>query len=466
MKNKINNKVGDYLYFKPWNYQQYAINHIIDHEASGLFLDMGMGKTVSSLTAIEDLLLLGEATKVLVIAPKRVAEDTWSTEVEKWDHLKHLRISKILGTPKKREEAAESDADIYVTNRENVEWLVDNYFKNWKWDTLIIDELSSFKSSKAKRFRALKKVRPYCKRIVGLTGTPAPNSLIDLWPQLYLLDGGERLGKTITGYRERYFVPGDRNQFVVFNYNLREGAEEAIHNKISDICVSMKADDYLDMPERIDNIVRIDMPKKALKEYEELEKELIIQLDDEDISASNSAVLTGKLLQMCNGAIYADETKEVINIHDEKLNALMDIIEAANGKPVLIFYSFKHDLIRIKDYLKKNKIKGHELGCSEDIKKWNDGEIPVLLLHPASAGHGLNLQYGGNIIVWFGLTWSLELYQQACARLYRQGQKESVVIHHIIARSTVDEDVMKALQGKEINQNLLLEAVKARIKNQ
>lgn len=418
------------------------------------------------MTAIDDLLFLDEASKVLVIAPKRVAEDTWSTEVEKWDHLKHLRISKILGTPKKREEAAESDADIYVTNRENVEWLVDNYFKNWKWDTLIIDELSSFKSSKAKRFRALKKVRPYFKRIVGLTGTPAPNSLIDLWPQLYLLDGGERLGKTITGYRERYFVPGDRNQFVVFNYNLREGAEEAIHNKISDICVSMKADDYLDMPERIDNKVIVELPKKAMKEYEELEKELIIQLDDEDISASNSAVLTGKLLQMCNGAIYADETKEVINIHDEKLNALMDIIEAANGKPVLIFYSFKHDLIRIKDYLKKNKIKGQELGGSEDIKKWNDGEIPVLLLHPASAGHGLNLQYGGNIIVWFGLTWSLELYQQACARLYRQGQKESVVIHHIIARSTVDEDVMKALQGKEINQNLLLEAVKARIKNQ
>lgn len=452
--------------FKPWNYQQYAINHILEHEASGLFLDMGMGKTVSSLTAIDDLLFLGEATKVLVIAPKRVAEDTWSTEVEKWDHLKHLRISKILGTKKQRKDALMKDADIYITNRENVEWLVDECYKSWIWDTLIIDELSSFKSSKAKRFRALKKVRPYFKRIIGLTGTPAPNSLIDLWPQLYLLDGGERLGKTITGYRERYFVPGDRNQFVVFNYNLREGAEEAIHNKISDICVSMKADDYLDMPERIDNIVKIDLPKKALREYEELEKELIIQLDDEDISASNSAVLTGKLLQMCNGAIYADETKEVINIHDEKLNALMDIIEAANGKTVLIFYSFKHDLIRIKEFLKKNKIKGQELGGSEDIKKWNDGEIPVLLLHPASAGHGLNLQYGGNIIVWFGLTWSLELYQQACARLYRQGQKESVVIHHIIARSTVDEDVMKALQGKELNQNLLLEAVKARIKNQ
>ncbi len=447
--------------FIPWNYQQYAINHILDHEASGLFLDMGMGKTVSSLTAIDNLLFLGYTGKVLVIAPKRVAEDTWSTEIEKWDHLKKLRISTILGTPKQRTEAVEKDADIYVTNRENVVWLVDNYFKSWKWDTCIIDELSSFKSSKAKRFRALKKVRPYFKRIIGLTGTPAPNSLIDLWPQVYLLDSGERLGKTITGYRERYFTPGDRNQFVVFNYNLKDGAEDAIHNKISDICVSMKAKDYLDLPERIDNKIYIDLPKKVRDQYKELEKELIIQLEDEDISASNSAVLTGKLLQMCNGAIYSED-KEVINIHDEKLNALMDIIEVANGKPVLIFYSFKHDLIRIQDFLKKNKLRGQELVGPEDIKKWNNGEIPILLLHPASAGHGLNLQYGGNIVVWFGLTWSLELYQQANARLHRQGQKETVIIHHIIARDTVDEDVIKALTNKEVNQNVLLEAVKAR----
>lgn len=451
--------------FKPWNYQQFAINHIIDHKASGLFLDMGMGKTVSSLTAIDDLLLLGEANKILVIAPKRVAENTWSTEVTKWDHLKHLKISKILGTPKKRLEAAESNTDIYVTNRENVEWLVNLYFGNWKWDTLIIDELSSFKSSKAKRFRALRKVRPYFKRIIGLTGTPAPNSLIDLWPQMYLLDGGQRLGKTITGYRERYFTPGDRNQFVVFNYNLREGAEEAIQQKISDICVSMKAEDYLNMPKRIDNKVVVELPKKAMKQYENLEKDLVIQLEDEDISAANSAVLTNKLLQMANGAIYTDDTKEAIEVHDEKLNALMDIIEAANGKPVLVFYSYKHDLTRIKSCLTKNGIKNYQsLDTSDDIKKWNEGKIQVALLHPASAGHGLNLQYGGNIIVWFGLTWSLELYQQACARLYRQGQKESVIIHHIIAKGTVDEDVMKALQGKKINQNLLLEAVKARLK--
>lgn len=447
--------------FSPWNYQQYAINHILDHNASGLFLDMGMGKTVSSLTAIDNLLFLGDTCKILVIAPKRVAEDTWSTEIEKWDHLKNLRISTILGTPKQRIEAVERDADIYVTNRENVVWLVDNYFKSWKWDTCIIDELSSFKSSKAKRFRALKKVRPYFKRIIGLTGTPAPNSLIDLWPQVYLLDGGERLGKTITGYRERYFTPGDRNQFVVFNYNLKDGAEDAIHNKISDICISMKAKDYLDLPERIDNKIYIDLPKKVKDQYRELEKDLIIQLDSEDITATNSAVLTGKLLQMCNGAVYS-ENKEIVEVHDEKLNTLMDIIEAANGKPVLVFYSFKHDLIRIQEFLKKNKLKGQELDGPEDIKKWNNGEIPILLLHPASAGHGLNLQYGGNIIVWFGLTWSLELYLQANARLDRQGQKETVIIHHIIARNTVDEDVMKALTNKEVNQNVLLEAVKAR----
>ncbi|CAI3209583.1 DEAD/DEAH box helicase [Clostridium neonatale] len=424
---------------------------------------MGMGKTVSSLTAIDNLLFLGEANKILVIAPKRVTEDTWSTEVEKWDHLKHLRISIILGTPKQRMDAINKDADIYVINRENVEWIVSNYFKTWKWDTCIIDELSSFKSSKAKRFKALKKVRPYFKRIIGLTGTPAPNSLIDLWPQIYLLDGGERLGRTITGYRERYFVPGQTNGYVVYNYNLRPGAEEAIHQKISDICISMMAKDYLDMPERIDNKIMIDLPKKAKDQYKELEKELIINLDNEDITAANSAVLTGKLLQMCNGAIYSED-KEVVEVHDKKLNALMDIIEAANGKPVLIFYSFKHDLTRIMEILKKNKLKGQELKGQEDIKKWNNGEIPILLLHPASAGHGLNLQYGGNIVVWFGLTWSLELYQQANARLHRQGQKETVIIHHIIAKGTVDEDVMAALSNKEINQNALLNAVKARCK--
>lgn len=449
--------------FKPWNYQQYAINHVIDNSASGLFLDMGMGKTVSTLTAIDDLILLGEVNKVLVIAPLRVAEDTWSTEVDKWDHLKHLRISKILGTKKQREEAINTDADIYVTNRENVDWLVAECFNSWIWDMVVIDELSSFKSSKAKRFRALKKVRPYFKRIVGLTGTPAPNSLIDLWPQIYLLDGGQRLGKTITGYKERYFKPGRRNGYVVYNWELKEGSEEAIKNKISDICISMSAKDYLDIPERIDNRVEITLPINVMDTYKQLEKDLVLEIGEEDITAANAAVLTNKLLQLANGAIYSED-KEVVRIHDEKLDRLEEIIDIANGKPVLVSYNFKHDYDRISKMLTKNKIKHQTLNTSDDIKKWNNGEIQVALLHPASAGHGLNLQYGGNIIVWFGLTWNLELYQQANARLHRQGQKETVIIHHLIAKGTVDEDVMNALANKEVNQNMLLEAVKARIK--
>lgn len=421
------------------------------------------GKTVSTLTAIDDLILLGEVNKVLVIAPLRVAEDTWSTEVDKWDHLKHLRISKILGTKKQREEAINIDADIYVTNRENVDWLVAECFNSWIWDMVVIDELSSFKSSKAKRFRALKKVRPYFKRIVGLTGTPAPNSLIDLWPQIYLLDSGQRLGKTITGYKERYFKPGRRNGYVVYNWELKEGSEEAIQNKISDICISMSAKDYLDIPERIDNRVEITLPIKVMDTYKQLEKDLVLEIGEEDITAANAAVLTNKLLQLANGAIYSED-KEVVRIHDEKLDRLEEIIDIANGKPVLVFYNFKHDYDRISKMLTKNKIKHQTLNTSDDIKKWNNGEIQVALLHPASAGHGLNLQYGGNIIVWFGLTWSLELYQQANARLHRQGQKETVIIHHLIAKGTVDEDVMNALANKEVNQNMLLEAVKARIK--
>lgn len=420
------------------------------------------GKTVSTLTAIDNLIFLGEVSRVLVIAPLRVAEDTWSTEVEKWDHLKHIRISKILGTKKQRKEALNKDADIYVTNRENVDWLVSECFDSWIWDMVIIDELSSFKSSKAKRFRALKKVRPYFKRIVGLTGTPAPNSLIDLWPQIYLLDGGQRLGKTITGFKDRYFNPGRRNGYVVYNWELKQGAEEAIQNKISDICISMKADDYLELPERIDNRVEISLSKKSMEIYKKLEKDLIIEIAEEDITAANSAVLTNKLLQMANGAIYS-ESKEVVNIHDEKLGKLEEIIDTSNGKSVLVFYNFKHDYNRISEMLTKKKITYQTLNDSEDIKKWNEGEIQVALLHPASAGHGLNLQYGGNIIVWFGLTWSLELYQQANARLHRQGQKEIVIIHHLISKGTVDEDVMNALANKEVNQNMLLEAVKARL---
>jgi SNF2 family DNA or RNA helicase len=448
------------MQFRPHGYQQYAITHIINNPAVGLFLDMGLGKTVTTLTAIDQLLWLGDVNKVLVIAPLRVAEDTWSTEVDKWDHLNHLRISKILGNPKQRQAALSKEADIYVTNRENVEWLVNECFNSWKFDMVVIDELSSFKSSKAIRFRSLKKVRPYFKRIVGLTGTPAPNSLIDLWPQVYLLDGGKRLGKTITGYKDQFFKPGRKNGYVVYEWKLKDGAEDSIHNRISDICISMTAKDYLNLPERIDNTINIKLPEAAVKKYKELEQDLVMELGENDITAANAAVLTNKLLQISNGAIYSED-KHVVEIHDEKLKALSEIIEAANGKPVLIFYNFKHDFDRIMGFIKNAK----GLVDSKDIAEWNKGNIPVLLVHPASAGHGLNLQYGGNIIVWFGLTWSLELYQQANARLHRQGQKQSVIIHHLVSSGTVDEDVMRALESKEVNQNILLEAVKARIKN-
>lgn len=446
--------------FKPWSYQEFAIRHVMNNAASGLFLDMGMGKTVSTLTAIDNLIFLGEVSKVLVIAPLRVAEDTWSTEVEKWDHLKHLKISKILGAKKIRENALLQEADIYVTNRENVDWLVEECYHKWPFDMVVIDELSSFKSSKAKRFRSLKKVRPYFKRIVGLTGTPAPNSLIDLWPQLYLLDGGQRLGRTITGYRDQFFVPGRRNQHIVYNWNPRTGAEDSIYKRIGDICISMKSEDYLELPERINNMIEVKLSKTAADTYKQLERDLVIEIDESAVTAANAAVLTNKLLQMANGAIYT-ETHDVMEVHDEKLKALYDVIEAANGKPVLVFYNFKHDQSRIMEFLASKKIKAKGL----DIKAWNAGEISVMLAHPASAGHGLNLQAGGHIIVWFGLTWSLELYQQANKRLHRQGQKENVIVHHIITKNTVDEDVMKALGGKEVNQDMLLEAVKARIKS-
>lgn len=328
---------------------------------------------------------------------------------------------------------------------------------------VVIDELSSFKSSKAIRFRELKKVRPYFKRIVGLTGTPAPNSLIDLWPQVYLLDGGKRLGRTITSYRDMYFKPGRKNGYVVYDWLLKDGASDSIHSKISDICISMKAKDYLKLPERIDNEIKIKLPAAAEQKYRLLERDLILKVEEANIVANSAAVLTNKLLQMTNGAVY-DENGEVEVIHEEKLKALFDVIEAANGKSVLVFYAYRHDFERIMEFLNKNKIKGKGLEDSKDISEWNKGNIPVLLVHPASAGHGLNLQTGGHIIVWFGLTWSLELYQQANARLHRQGQEESVIVHHIIAAGTVDEDVMKALSNKEINQNMLLEAVKARVR--
>lgn len=400
-----------------------------------------------------------ETGKVLVIAPLRVADDTWARESQKWDHLKHLRISKILGSRPQREKALKSEADLYVINRENVEWLVSVTGKDWPFDTVVIDELSSFKSSNSKRFRALRRVRPLMKRVIGLTGTPAPNSLMDLWAQMYLIDQGARLGKTLTGYRERYFTPGAKNGHIVYEWKEKKEAEEQIYKAISDVAVSMKAVDWLDMPERIDRIVPLQMSEKSKVQYKQLEKDLLLPFAGGDVVATTAAALSNKLLQLANGAVY-DEDREVRLIHDAKLDALEDIIEAANGHPVLVFYSYKHDLDRIKQRFKQTR----ELGKgTQDIADWNAGKIPLLAVHPKSAGHGLNLQDGGNVIVWFGLTWSLEEYQQANARLYRQGQTRSVIVHHLVAEGTIDQDVMEALEGKAVGQEALLAAVKARL---
>ena len=448
--------------YEPHGCQAYATKWLLDKEKAALFLDMGMGKSVITLTAINELMFdYFDVAKVLVIAPLRVAQNTWDSEIEKWEHLRHLRIAKILGNEKERIQALNATADIYVINRENVKWLVDRCGKHWPFDMVVIDELSSFKSHQAQRFKALRKIRPFMKRVVGLTGTPAPNSLIDLWPQIYLLDGGKRLGKTITGFRERYFYPDKRNQYIVYSYKPKEGAEEAIYKKLSDICVSMKAEDYLKLPERINNTIPIHLPKKAKEKYDQLERDLLLPLNDSDIVANTAAVLTNKLLQMANGAVY-DENGDVQEIHNAKLKALEDVLEAANGKPVLIFYAYKHDLARIKKHLKGQDLK--VLDTAEDINAWNKGKVPIMLAHPASAGHGLNLQAGGNIIVWFGLTWSLELYSQANARLYRQGQKQNVIIHHLVAKNTMDEDVMRVLENKEAGQEALLNAIKARVR--
>lgn len=452
------------LQYAPHPYQDHATAHIIQNDISGLLLEMGLGKTISTLTAIDQVLYdYFDSYKILVIAPLRVAEDTWSTEVDKWTHTKDLTVSKILGTAKQREAALQVKADIYIINRENVVWLVDFYRKRWPFDFVIIDELSSFKSHGSQRFKALRKVRPLIKKIVGLTGTPAPNGLLDLWSQVYLLDQGERLGKTFTSYRDTYFEPARigknaQGRLVTFSYQPKSGAEAEIYKAIGDICISMKAKDWLDLPERVDVLQVIKLRPAAMDAYKRLEKEYILQMESGDIEASSAAVLTNKLLQLANGAAY-DENKAVQVIHDQKLEALEDIIEAANGKPVLVFYAYRHDLARIQECFKT----AVKLESSDQIKAWNRGEIEILLVHPASAGHGLNLQQGGSIIAWFGLTWSLELYQQANARLHRQGQKERVIIHHIMAEGTVDEMVLHSLTAKDATQEELMQAVKARI---
>jgi len=449
------------LPYHPHEYQTHCTEFILENTSAGLFLDMGLGKSVITLTALVDLMHdRFEVSKVLVIAPLRVANTTWMDEVLKWKHLNGLRVSKVLGSKKERTMALYKKADIYTINRENVPWLVEFYKNDWPFDMVIIDEISSFKSPSAKRFRALKKVRHKIKRIVGLTGTPAPNGLLDIWSQIYLLDGGDRLGRTFTGYRSRYFHPQKYvNGGIPTDYALNEDAEEKIYNKISDICISMKALEYLKMPEIIFNKVEVELSENEMKLYRKLERDLLLPLEDSDVDAANAAVLSNKLLQMSGGTVY-DEYSDVQRIHDRKMDALEDLIEAANGKPVLIYYGFRHERDRIKE-----KFDTGDINTSDDIAKWNRGEMKIALCHPASAGHGLNLQEGGSTIIWFGMTWSLELYQQANARLWRQGQKQTVVIHHILAKDTIDHRVMMALDNKDTGQSALIEAVRARIDN-
>ena len=450
--------------YKPHKYQEYATQRIIDTPYIGLFLEMGLGKTVATLTAIDILLHdYFEVNRVLVIAPLRVAEDTWPREIEKWDHLSHLRISKVLGSPERRRKALKADADIYVINRENVDWLVGELGKKWDFDMVVIDELSSFKNHQSKRFRALRRVRPLIKRVVGLTGTPAPNGLIDLWAQIYLLDQGERLGKTITGYRDRYFIPGERSGHIVYKWREKKEAEQRIYEAISDIVVSMKAEDWLELPEKIERNVPVKLEPKARDLYDKLERDLLLPFADADVVASTAAVLSNKLLQLASGAVY-DEGKGVKKIHVAKLDVLEDIIEAANGKPVMVFYNFKHSLERILERFPQARCLRKGAAGQVDIRDWNNDEIPIFLLHPKSAGHGLNLQESScQTVVWFDQIWSLEEYMQANARVHRQGQTRNIIIMRISAEGTMDEEVIQALERKETGQEALLNAVKARI---
>ena len=450
--------------YRPHQYQEYATKKILDNNYVALLLEMGLGKTVSTLTAIDILLHdYFDSGKVLVIAPLRVAEDTWAREIHKWDHLRHLRISKVLGSADQRRRALRADADIYVLNRENCEWIVSELGTSWDFDTVVIDELSSFKNHRSKRFRALRRVRPMIKRVIGLTGTPAPNGLIDLWPQIYLLDQGERLGKTVTSYRDRYFVPGERSGHVVYNWKQKKESEERIYTAISDIAVSMKSADWLELPERVDRTIPIKLNDSARALYKQLERDLLLPYKDGDVVAATAAVLSNKLLQMASGAVY-DEARGIKHIHDAKLDALEDIIEAANGKPVMVFYNFKHSLDRIQKRFPQTRILRKGKDGNQDIADWNGDKIPLLLLHPKSAGHGLNLQESScQTVVWFDQIWSLEEDQQANARVYRQGQKHSIVILRLIAEGTRDDDAIEALERKDTGQEALMQSLKARI---
>lgn len=453
--------------FTPHSYQAYCIDRIVNMPVPGpglgMFLDMGLGKTSITLTAVNELKYNRFAVgRVLVIAPKKVAEATWSTEAKKWDHLQLLRIIPALGTAAKRVRALNTPADVYVINRENVPWLVDYYQNDWPFDMVVIDESSSFKNHQAKRFKALKCIRSKITRLIELTGTPAPNGLIDLWAQVFLLDGGERLGKTIGGFRQRYFDPDQRNAQQIFSYKPKDGAGGTIQDKISDICISMAAKDYLELPECVSVDVPVQLDSKAVTAYQKLEKDMLLTVDEEDITATTAATLGNKLLQLGNGAVYSDD-KKPIEIHQCKIEAFLEAVEALQGQHALVFYNFQHDRDRLLQALARTHLRVRVYRTAQDEQDWNAGKIDILLAHPASTAYGLNLQDGGHHIIWFGLNWSLELYQQANKRLHRQGQKERVIIHNLIVQGSMDEDVMAALQGKSTTQDSLLNALKVRI---
>lgn len=452
------------MIYEPYPYQQYCAARIVADAAVGLFLDMGLGKTVITLDAINTLRYDRWAVqRVLIIAPKKVAEGTWTKEAQKWEHLRHLRISAVLGSQQKRLRALATPADIYVINRDNVAWLVD-YFKNaWPFDMVVLDESSSFKNSQSKRFKALKLVRSRINRLVELTGTPASNGLIDLWAQIYLLDGGARLGRTLGQYRERFFDPDKRSRTQIFSYTPKDGSMEYIQQAIGDICVSMKAEDYLNLPDRMFDDVPVVLDDKARKAYRQLERDLLLELDEGQITAASAGVLTGKLLQLCNGAVY-DGEKRPLAIHNCKVEAFLEVLEQLNGQHCLVFYNFQHDRDRLLAALEPLGLRVRVYQNAADEDAWNTGEIDVLLAHPASCAYGLNLQNGGHHIVWFGLTWSLEQYEQANKRLHRQGQRHPVIVHHLVVQGGMDEDVIDSLRAKGDTQEALMDALKARIK--
>ena len=449
--------------FTPHDYQKYCIDRVVEEPFIELMLDMGLGKTVIVLKSIMELKFYRfQISKVLIIAPKKVAEATWCNEAAKWDELRPLRFSLVLGSAKQRLAALDAKADIYVTNRENTKWIVEHYKHAWPFDMVVLDEASSFKSHQAQRFKAMKAIRPRLKRLVELTGTPTPKGLIDLWAQIYLLDGGKRLGRTISTYRDLFFVPDQRNAQMVFSYKPRAGAEEAIYEAISDIAVSMKAEDYLSLPDCIYETIPVKLDEKAQRGYTELERETLLQIDDATITAGSAGVLTNKLLQLCDGAVY-DAEGNVRIVHDCKIEAFMETVEQLNGQHALVFYNFQHDRDRLMDALAKTGLRARVYKDAQDADDWNAGLIDILLAHPASCAYGLNLQQGGHHIIWFGLTWSLEQYQQANKRLHRQGQQMPVIIHHLVVQGGVDETVIESLSAKENVQNRLLSALKAKV---